>query len=141
MKKTKVKDIELGNLIFGNSRGNYVINRDEWQDPFCDFMSRTGFDAWGYRKNGHDEDPDEQEYDFGFENDTFVLRPYYWGEGDDIAALPNFEYKPTGFTLSWYKYPLRNAFASHNISTERFVEILHECEDSMKGRHENEREK
>ena len=133
MKKTKVKDIELGNLIFGNSRGNYVINRDEWQDPFCDFMSRTGFDAWGYRKNGHDEDPDEQEYDFGFENDTFVLRPYYWGEGDDIAALPNFEYKPTGFTLSWYKYPLRNAFASHNISTERFVEILKECEKSMRG--------
>ena len=124
MKKPTINDIELGNLFFGNSRGNFVVERDKWQEPFVRFLHRNGFDMYGYYERGTER---------CFENDTFVIRPYYWGEDEEIADLPNFEFKPTGFTISWYKYPMRNAFASHNISTEEFMEILKECEKSMRG--------
>lgn len=123
MKEISLDTIELGNLLFGNSRGNYAIEREEWQDPFCKFLDNNGFDGYGYK-----EDSDER----CFENDTFIIRPYYWGDEEDIAELPNFEYKPTGFTISWYKYPMRDAYASHDISTEEFIEILKACENSLK---------
>ena len=127
MKKATINDIELGNLLFGNSRGKYAVDRDEWQDPFCDFLHRNGFDMYGYYERGSER---------CFENNVFVVRPYYWGHAEEIADLPNFEYKPTGFTISWYKYPLRDAYASHNISTKEFMRILKECEKSMKGESE-----
>lgn len=123
MKEISLDTIELGNLLFGNSRGNYAIEREEWQDPFCKFLDNNGFDGYGY-KEGSDERC--------FENDTFIIRPYYWGDEEDIAELPNFEYKPTGFTISWYKYPMRDAYASHDISTEEFIAILKACENSLK---------
>ena len=123
MKKATINDVSFGNLLFGNSRGNFVVERDEWQEPFVDFLYRNGFDGYGYYEG----------LERCFENDVFVIRPYYWGDDEEIAALPNFEFKPTGFTISWYKYPMRNAFASDNISTEEFLEILKECEKSMRG--------
>lgn len=122
MKEATINDIELGNLLFGNSRGKYAVERDEWQEPFVDFLHRNGFDMYGYYERGSER---------CFENNVFVVRPYYWGEDEEIAVLPNFEFKPTGFTISWYKYPMRNAFASHNISTREFIRILKECEKSM----------
>lgn len=122
MKEANINDIELGNLLFGNSRGNFVIERDEWQDPFDDFLLHNGFNGYGYYLQGIER---------CFENNVFIVRPYYWGEDEEIAALPNFEFKPTGFTISWYKYPMRDAYASHNISTKDFLEILEECEKSM----------
>lgn len=127
MKKATINDISFGNLLFGNSRGKYVINRDEWQEPFVDFLYRNGFDMYGYYERGTER---------CFENNMFIVRPYYWGEDDEIAVLPNFEYKPTGFTISWYKYPLRDAYASHNISTEQLIGILNDCEKSMEGESE-----
>ena len=123
MKEMSIDTIELGNLLFGNSRGNYAIERDDWQDPFVEFLDRNGFTSHGY-KEGSDERC--------FENDTFIIRPYYWGDDEDIAELPNFEYKPTGFTISWYKYPMRDAYASHDISNEEFLAIIKACEDSLK---------
>ena len=123
MKEMSIDTIELGNLLFGNSRGNYAIEREDWQEPFMEFLDNNGFTSYGY-KEGSDERC--------FENDTFIIRPYYWGDDEDIAKLPNFEYKPTGFTISWYKYPMRDAYASHDISTEEFLAILKVCEDSLK---------
>ena len=127
MKKATINDISFGNLLFGNSRGNFVVERDEWQDPFVGFLCRNGFDMYGYYERGTER---------CFENNVFVIRPYYWGEDEEIADLPNFEFKPTGFTISWYKYPMRNAFASYNISTKEFMRILKECEKSMEGESE-----
>lgn len=123
MKEMSIDTIELGNLLFGNSRGNYAIEREEWQNPFCKFLDHNGFDGYGYKEGSNER---------CFENDTFIIRPYYWGDEEDIAELPNFEYKPTGFTISWYKYPMRDAYASHDISTEEFIAILKACENSLK---------
>lgn len=122
MKYASINDIEIGNLVFGNSRGEYVVPRGVWQDVFCNFLERNDFSDYGFYNKG------DEDY---FENDTFIIRPYYWGDDEDIADLPNFVYKPTGFFMSWYKYPLRNAFASQDIKFIDFVNMLNVCERSL----------
>ena len=65
------------------------------------------------------------------ENDTFVLRPYYWGGNSRAARRPNFVFKPTGYQLKWYKYPLRDAYANKDISFGDFCTMLGKCAESV----------
>lgn len=68
--------MELGNLIFGNSRGEYpfpdrnIVNSKEWKE----LCKRANVDiVYGYSL--------EYNNDFnGFDNEVFTIRPYYWGE-------------------------------------------------------------
>lgn len=115
--------MELGNLLFGNSRGAYPVDRDTYQDVFQDFLEKNGFDGYGH-KEGSGGDV--------FENDTFVVRPYYWGDDKDVAVLPNFVYKPENVEISWYKYPMRDAYSSIELTPEKFEKILSACEQSLK---------
>jgi hypothetical protein len=62
---------------------------------------------------------------------VFILRPYYWGDDESKADLPNFVYKPEGIEISWYKYPFRDAYCSKNINEAGFVDMLAECEKSL----------
>ena len=87
--------MELGNLLFGNSRGAYPVDRDTCQDVFQAFLERNGFDGYGYK-----EDNDKAV----FENDMFLIRPYYWGD----------------------------SYCSIELTPEKFEEILHACEESLK---------
>lgn len=123
MEKMSINTIELGNLLFGNSRGQYHIDRDKWEEPFYEFLTACGFDGYGYQE----KDPSADH----FENDVFILRPYYWGDDDDIAALPNFVYKPKNIEISWYKYPLRDAYISGEMTDEEFLEMLADCRQSF----------
>ena len=123
MKKATIDDMEMGNLIFGNSRGTYCVEpRMDYQEIFQNFLFKNGFDGYGY-KDGHHERT--------FENSTFIIRPYYWGEDEEIAALPNFVYKQTGLEINWYKYPMRDAYSNQDIDLETFKEILRVCEESL----------
>lgn len=123
---TTITDMELGNLLFGNSRGRYHVEpRKVYQDAFCDFLYKNGWDGYAIRGDGFNAA-------YEYENDTFIVRAYYWGEDEDIAALPNFVYKPTGLEISWYKYQMRDAYSNQDVSIEQFVEILADCERSMK---------
>ena len=124
MKKATIDDMELGNLMFGNSRGEYAVEpREEYQDMFCDFLESIGCDMRGWSRiiAGNKT-----------ETDKFIVRPYYWGGDEDKAALPNFVYKPTGLEISWYKYPMRDAYSNQDISVEAFKAILDECAKSTK---------
>ena len=121
--------MELGNLIFGNSRGEYAVRpREVYQDAFCRFLYDNGFDGYGT--------PPEGVNDWFFENDTFIVRSYYWGEDETIAALPNFVYKPANIEISWYKYPMRDAYCNKDVDIETFKSILIDCEKSLKGKDE-----
>lgn len=62
--------MELGNWIFGNSRGEYEVNRG-LQSYFVSWLERLGFDGYGHPKFGNE---------WSFENDTFRIQPYYWGD-------------------------------------------------------------
>ncbi len=117
MHKATMDDMELGNMFFGNSRGLYAVEpRMDYQEPFGEFLHKLGLDYHASDEHGH-----------GMDNDVFTIRPYYWGEDDAIAELPNFVYKPTGLEISWYKYPMRDAYSNMDVSVEDFKAILNDC--------------
>lgn len=132
MKKADLSKMELGNLMFGNSRGEYAVEpREEYQNAFCEFLGSNGFDFYGFPTDVP-ASSNWQKDTRNFENATIVIRPYYWGEDENITELPNFEYKPTGLKISWYKYPMRDAYSNQDVSVGEFREILVECAKSMK---------
>ena len=63
--------MELGNIIFGNSRGKYPIERGV---GFEQELSRL-FDSYA-----PDRDNSWREYGEEFENEIFTVREYYWGD-------------------------------------------------------------
>ena len=122
MEKASIENMEIGNLIFGNSRGEYHVEpRAEYQEAFCNFLKNNGFEFDGCYGNKNE-----------FENDTFIVRPYYWGENEKLAELPNFVYKPTDLEISWYKYPMRDAYSNQDIDIKQFRKILKDCASSMR---------
>lgn len=52
--------MEIGNFIFGNSRGYYefpdrnIVNSNEWQS----LLKSTNLDCYGYKEEGHMNDKD-----------------------------------------------------------------------------------
>lgn len=121
---------ELGNLLFGNSRGEYPITeRGHWQDLFIKYFVDTGyFDGYGFYLNDNQEHKTDRG---GYESNVFILNPYYWGEDDGIAELPNFVYKPNGLEIQWYKYPFRDSYTNHTISLERAEKIFARCLEDL----------
>tara|TARA_Y100000034_G_scaffold70314_1_gene84831 strand:- start:1284 stop:1529 length:246 start_codon:yes stop_codon:yes gene_type:complete len=55
----------------------------------------------------------------GYIYGDYIIRPYN-GSND----LPNFEHIPSGFKMSWYKYPLRAAEANQDLSFVEFMRVL-----------------
>ncbi len=188
--------MELENAIFGNSRGEYLIERGE---GFEEELYRL-FEAYAPSR-----DNSWREYGVEFENDVFQVMPYWWGDctcgaecpkhsGDcDIVTkwndwiearldycsgmpdengfaevnldkfpefekrhpapectcaaeenwqekeeheqdckliAPNFLFKPTGFSIQWYKYPLRDSYMSQNVTLDEFRKIVSQCVES-----------
>lgn len=124
MKLATAEDMELGNLLFGNSRGIYLVEpRDDYQDAFCEFLNSVGGNFEGYL--------DMCDARGWYENEVFIIRPYYWGDDEEIAELPNFVYKPTGLEIRWYKYPMRDAYSNQDVPLDTFKAILKECQKSV----------
>lgn len=67
-------------------------------------------------------------------NDIF----YFKGEAEDTIwddegnYHPNFIYKPDGFRMCWYKYPLRSCYANRNINFDEFSKMVDACVKSLK---------
>lgn len=133
MKLATFENMELGNLIFGHSRGIYHVEpRNDYQDAFALFLRAGGFDMYGHTYREDIQDNLSKE-DGAFENEIFVIRPYYWGDNEEIMNRPNFVHKPSGLVMTWYKYPMRDAYSNKDISVEDFKEILDDCLKSING--------
>ena len=129
--KMKPEDIELGNLLFGNARGEYHLDdRERWSKMFWNYF-QDDFDYHMYYEP-EQEDREHTTERGGYENDVFKTNPYYWGEDEDIMEEPNFLYKPTGLEIQWYKYPLRDTFFNQDISFEEGEKVFKHCAESMK---------
>lgn len=121
--------MELGNMFFGNSRGEFEVPRGEWQDLFIEFLYDIGLDGYGFIT---DKSLKKYETDRGgFENDTFLVNPYYWGEDESIAEEPNFVFKPNGLCIDWYKYPFRDSYSNMELTFDELSHILSECKSSV----------
>jgi len=205
--------MELGNAVFGNSRGTYPVPREEFEPEMFRLFAVLC--------------PENGVYATDFENDIFSTFPYWWGDctcgwesiddghsatyrlkhqphcyqheykaiynrtkpnhtllekylkpvyekygwptngedwwhgcavkctcdyGQRLEAIyeryaeefghmgckpdcnlvkPNFLYKPTGVSISWYKYALRDSYMNINISVKQFAQMINHCINSL----------
>lgn len=116
---------ELGNLLFGNSYGEYRVDRESSQDIFVEWLNQNGFDGYGFYQIQADQNARG-----GYSNDIFEINPYYWGEDETEADKPNFVFKPTSLEVRWYKYPMRDAYANQDQIDWKM--ILDACTKSIK---------
>ena len=128
---------ELGNLLFGNSHGEYpVVPREEMQDVFVDFLDKLGCDMYGIAMYDTENKVliypgNTKEIKTGFGNEVFEIHPYYWGDDDELCETPNFIYRPEGLELRWYKYPMRDSYSNIKLTAEKLREICGKCLESL----------
>ena len=135
--------MELGNAIFGHSRGNFEIDREKYQTVFNDFLESLGFDTYGNQVANSELLAKYLDYDRGqeegqdvrgglkFENEIFIVRPYYWGDYECFYHLPNFVHKPTGLSIQWYKYSLRDSYSNQQFDPDTLTSVMKSCKDSL----------
>jgi len=63
-----------------------------------------------------------------YTNEVFEIKPFSWGDEENDW---HFWHKPSGFKLSWYKYPLRGVEANMDITHEQFYAVLQDCMNSI----------
>ena len=115
--------MELGNAFFGNSRGEFSIPRFVgYEDQLNRLLA--AFEAV-LSPLGRVTLSEE------FENEVFSVKPYYWGDDEAEANKPNFHFKPSGYELKWYKYPLRDSYQSIELSVEDFGKMIDKCVESL----------
>lgn len=131
LREFQFADMELGNMVFGHSRGRFKVERGRREREFRKFLQSCGFDLLGNCIDRRDVRAIRRRGDFGYENETFILRPYYWGGNSRKMRRPNFVFKPTGYQLKWYKYPLRDSYANMNVTDEEFGSMLVKCIESV----------
>ena len=116
--------MELGNMLFGNSRGDFAVDRG-LTDLFVDALNRAGFDADGFR---HEWTSDREAPTPYNEQATathhFVIQPYVDDDLENATLCPNFLDRVTGLKLRWYKHPLRDSYANYDLTREMLVPIL-----------------
>lgn len=82
---------------------------------------------WFYTLPPEISKPEEE-----FDNDVFIVRPYYWGEEEGKNDY-HFYHKPSGFKMAWYKYPLRGVEVNMEVTAEEFYAIIQDCANSISG--------
>lgn len=109
--------MELGNLLFGKTSKDCTIP----------FEREVNQELWNYiLENGLTGIDNNTE----FNNNTFTITPYNWDyEVEDVES--NFYHKPSGFKISWYKYPFRDSYCNMEITHEQFRSILYDCLNSL----------
>lgn len=67
-------------------------------------------------------------YGTDLENDVFMMHRYCWCDLETCGWCsgdnPNFLFKPTGFTVHWYKYIGRGVKASGNLPSDFMQQIF-----------------
>lgn len=140
--------MELGNLIFGHSRGLYPIERKSFEEffgqKFTELLDAVHCDSYGHYMGNN---PAFKSLLGGFKCEFFEINPYYWGECDCDASsgsphksycslnIPNFVYRVKGgkdIEIRWYKYPFRDSYSNVKISDELFSSIMSNCMDYVK---------
>ena len=109
--------MEIGNAIFGHSRGACPLDRGELEGVLVSGLARLGYDSYGLPLTRGYEPPEH--------DDLFRVRPYWWGDDDDVrATLPNLEIPSADIEIRWYKYALRDAYANREIDVDELATIL-----------------
>lgn len=105
---------ELGQALFGCPTGHFDV-----PDYGCALlewlMKEIGRVFWNREQEEWDRYVDPR-------IDGIEYRPYYWGEDEAIAALPNFKLTGEPFEIRWYKHSWRGLSCTHNLTPAQWVE-------------------
>jgi hypothetical protein len=133
MRPASIDDMEAGNMIFGHSRGEFLVPR-EWTDDFYELFLACHTDDYGYADEGDKHARELVSKENGiienarlYDSELFSIMPYFWGDSEELSKIPNFVYKPTGFEMRWYKYPLRDSYANILVTHFEFVDMIQNC--------------
>lgn len=133
--------MELGNLLFGHSRGAHPIDPDgPAADRMSDLLGALGVDNYGrpddrtVRRMGRVGYPwaTNRGVDVTDPSGRTILltRAYWWGDdADPQADLPNLEVPALDLTVRWYKYMWRDAYANRPLTlplADRLADLLDE---------------
>ena len=79
------------------------------------------------------EDVEHKNYRGGYENDTFCVYPFWWGDDDNLEEVnkANFIYKPTGLEIEWYKYPFRSSYMNQDLTRDELKHVFEMCYQSI----------
>lgn len=67
-------EMQLDKMLFSNNSGEVPIPRDEGFEEEMERLLKTAFETI------QPEGSSDYDYGFNFENDTFFIFPYYWGD-------------------------------------------------------------
>lgn len=116
--------MELGNLLFGNSRGDYAVDR-RLEEAFVAALNAAGFDDDGHCQTWTSETPIPAPYNSeATATPHYVVQPYVRDDRDSATICPNFFDRITGLKLRWYKHPLRDSYANYDLNEEMLDSIL-----------------
>lgn len=119
--------MELGNLIFGHSRGEHPIPRHEGFETEIARLLEGTFP---------DEDPWTRSYGVHFKNDVWECHPYCWCEREECPQCgtgeqANFKHFASGLEIRWYKYPLRDAYSNQKLTVPNLAKVVDDCLRSL----------
>ena len=126
--------MEIGNALFGHSRGRYEIDgTSRAADLLSDTLTELGVTGRGRVDDDNQEIIEPligvvlKETDRGVDvlnpqsgRLLMRLRAYWWGDDEDTvqAEAPNLEMPAVDVTVRWYKYWCRDAYANRPFTYE-----------------------
>lgn len=111
------KDLELGQIAFGNPVGEYQSN------DFIEALLENIFNEiervyWNKNQVQWDQnnDPDIKGIEF---------KRYYWGDDEKEKSKPNFTFKKV--EIRWYKHPFRSATVNVSMTEKQWIQWFYDC--------------
>ena len=140
-------ELELGQMLTSNN--NWHQHDADWATEGLHMIAQViaefrGADPNGFRTTLTTNSGEEE-----FANDVFEMRSYCWCGAGDVFGYeeeeeeeskhphakgcpPNFFYKPTGLTITWYKYAGRGTTANQEyLGAKQWFEIIKTCIESI----------
>lgn len=107
---------ELGQMLFGAPTGEYGTS--ELGDA-CVKHVLAEIDRVFWNRNQKKWDRYEDPKIPGV-----TFRPYYWGDDEPEAALPNLTIDGSPVEIRWYKYPMRGGSVNLDLTPDAWQEWL-----------------
>jgi len=105
--------MELGQMMHGNPTGEY--GTAEWVDALIEaLISEAERVYWNVNQEEWDRYSDPKIKGLEF-------RPYYWGDDEKEAALPNLKFTDSPQEIRWYKHIGRSMTASESFTIGSWI--------------------
>jgi hypothetical protein len=127
---------EIGQILLTNTET--LAHEANWATNGLQAIAEVISEHRGYveDKYGHGPLLTSNEGDHEFDNKVFTMRTYCWCdgaiEGHEYACPPNFIYKPSGFTVTWYKHAGRGITSNIEwMPALKWHRIVNRCIESV----------